>query len=56
MNDFNPKEIKKASVYLQDKLEDIKGIAKESIDLDDKVKEEVKPSKLKRFVSSIFKR
>ena len=53
MNDFNPKEIHKASQYLQDKLEDV---TKRSTAADDKVEEEVKQSKLKRFVSSIFKR
>ena len=46
----------KASEYLQDKLEDLKDIPKESADSDDKVEEEVKKSKLKQFVSSIFKR
>ena len=53
MNDFNPKEIHKASQYLQDKLEDV---TKKSTDADDKAEEEVKQSKLKRFVNSIFKR
>ena len=53
MNDFDPKEMKKASEFLQDKLEDV---AKKSAASDDKVEEERKQSKLKQFVSSIFKR
>lgn len=46
----------KASQYIQDKLEELKDIAKESADSDNKVDEEAKQSKLKQFVSSIFKR
>ena len=53
MNDFNPKEMKKASQYLQDKMEDV---SKKSAVTDDKAEEKIKQSKLKRFVSSIFKR
>ena len=53
MNDFNPKEIHKASQYLQNKLEDV---TKRSTAVDNKAEEEVKQSKLKQFVSSIFKR
>jgi hypothetical protein len=55
MNDFTPKEIKKASEYLQEKLEDLEKSA-QSINTSDKIGEEVKQSRLKQFVSSIFKR
>ena len=55
MNDFNPKEIKKASEYLQDKFEELENTTKMS-DTSDEIKEEKKQSKLKQFVSSIFKR
>ena len=51
MNDFNPKEIKKASQYLQERLESIKDTSKPVY----KVEEE-KTSRLKQFVSAIFKR
>ena len=56
MNDFIPKEIHKASQYLQGKLEELENTAKKSGDADDKVEEKVKQSKLKQFVNSIFKR
>lgn len=55
MNDFSPKEIHKASQYLQGKLEELENTAKKS-DTSDKIEEEVKQSRLKQFVSSIFKR
>jgi len=55
MNDFDPKEMKKASEYLQDKLEELESTTKKS-DTSEIIKEEVKKSKLKQFVSSIFKR
>lgn len=56
MNDFNPKEMHKASQYLQDKLNGLEDVTKKNTASDNKVEEEVKPSKLKKFVSSIFKR
>ena len=51
MNDFSPKEIHKASAYLQEKLES-------SVQKNEPIieKEEEKESRLKKFVSSIFKR
>jgi len=55
MNDYDPKEMKKASQYLQDKLEELESTTKKS-DTSEKIEEEKKQSKLKQFVSSIFKR
>jgi len=55
MNDFNPKEMKKASEYLQGKLEELENTTKKS-DTSEKIEEEQKQSKLKKFVNSIFKR
>jgi len=51
MNDFNPKEMKKASEYLQEKLESFVQKNEPIIE-----KEEEKKSRLKKFVSSLFKR
>ena len=52
MSDFSPKEIRMASQYLQEKLES----AIKKPDTFEKIEEEPKTSKLKQFVSSIFKR
>lgn len=55
MNEFEPKAIKKASHYLQDKLEMFKKGGAADKENNVYVIESKKDSMLKRFVGSIFK-
>ena len=54
MNNFEPQEIKKASQYLQDKLNLFKKYEQKSTDKKVYIVENKKASMVKRFVGSIF--
>ena len=55
MNEFEPKAIKKASHYLQDKIDFLKQTEVASSTENVYIIEDKKDSKFKRFVNSIFK-
>ena len=55
MNNFEPKEISKASKYLEEKLKIFKQESSKSEDKNVYIVEDKKDSLMKRFVGSIFK-